>query len=253
MPVARHALLISDNPTTAPPRRVVTALDGTADVRLRPGNYTVESDQPVVVQGKAYYWRQTLVIPEGRDSALDLTAANAVDDPVPPGTTPADTPRATDTSILLRQWLDSVVELWTPTAHGTGFLVDTTGLIATNQRVVGDATSVEVQISRSIKVAGTVVEADRQRDIAVIHCAIELGVTYIDTADHNDGNNEELLAKALIGKRHQVVLASKFGNLRGQPWPWAKGKDVDGRAEYVQQACEASLRRLQTDYLEPQN
>ena len=44
-PVPRHALLISDNPATAPPRRVVTATDGTADVRLRPGNYTVESDR----------------------------------------------------------------------------------------------------------------------------------------------------------------------------------------------------------------
>ena len=74
----------------------------------------------------------------------------------------------TDTSLLLRQWLDSVVEVWTPTAHASGFLVDTTGLIATNQRVVGDATSVEVQLSRSIKVAGTVVEADRERDIAVV-------------------------------------------------------------------------------------
>ena len=42
-PVSRHALLVSDNPATAAPRRVVTALDGTADLRLRPGNYTVES------------------------------------------------------------------------------------------------------------------------------------------------------------------------------------------------------------------
>ena len=61
-----------------------------------------------------------------------------------------------------------MVELWTPTAHASGFLVDAAGLIATNQRVVGDATSVEVQLSRSIKVAGTVVEADRERDIAVV-------------------------------------------------------------------------------------
>jgi len=97
---------------------------------------------------------------------------------------------------------------------------------------------------------GKLSEADEKRDIAVTHRAIELGVNFIDTADHNDGNNEELLAKALRGKRHQVVLTSKFGNLRGQPWPWAKGKDVDGRPEYVPQACEASLRRLQTDYLD---
>src|SRR5262245_41198613 len=57
-PVPRHALLISDNPATATPRRVVTALDGTADVRLRPGNYTVESDAPMAFQGRAYQWTQ---------------------------------------------------------------------------------------------------------------------------------------------------------------------------------------------------
>lgn len=97
---------------------------------------------------------------------------------------------------------------------------------------------------------GKLSDAEEKRDIAVIHRAIDLGINFIDTADHNDGNNEELLAKALKGKRRQVVLASKFGNLRGQPWPWAKGKDVDGRPEYVPQACDASLRRLQTDYLD---
>jgi hypothetical protein len=56
-PVARHALLISDNPPTREPRRIVTTVDGTATVRLRPGNYTVESDQAVAFQGQAYHWR----------------------------------------------------------------------------------------------------------------------------------------------------------------------------------------------------
>ena len=167
-PLARHALLISDDPPTRETRRIVTSIDGTADVRLSPGTYVVESDQPVALQGKAYRWRQTLDIVAGRDAALDLTVANAVVEPIAPGTTDADALLATDTSLLLRQWLDSVVELWTPTAHASGFLVDAAGLIATNQRVVGDATSVEVQISRSIKVAGTVLEADPQRDIAIV-------------------------------------------------------------------------------------
>jgi hypothetical protein len=167
-PLARHALLISDEPQTQETRRIVTNVDGTADVRLRPGHYVVESDQPVALQGKAYRWRQTLDIVAGRDAALDLTAANAVVEPIAPGTTNVDAPVTTDTSFLLRQWLDSVVQLWTPTAHASGFLVDDAGLIATNQRVVGDATSVEVQISRSIKVAGTVLEADAQRDIAIV-------------------------------------------------------------------------------------
>jgi hypothetical protein len=167
-PVGRHVLLISDNPPTREPRRIVTNIDGSADVRLRPGNYTVESDEPVAFHGQAYRWRHTLDVVAGRDATLDLTAANAVTEPIAPGTTNADSPLATAPSLAVRQWLDSVVELWTPTTHASGFLVDATGLIATNQRVVGDATSVEVQLSRSIKVAGTVLEADRQRDIAVI-------------------------------------------------------------------------------------
>jgi S1-C subfamily serine protease len=167
-PVARHALLISEIPQTRETRRIVTRIDGTADVRLLPGTYVVESDQPVALQGRAYRWRQTLDIVAGRDSALDLTVANAVVEPIAPGTTDRDAPVAIDTSLLRRQWLDSVVELWTPTAHASGFLVDAAGLIATSQRVIGDATSVEVQISRSIKVAGTVVQSDPQRDIAIV-------------------------------------------------------------------------------------
>jgi len=64
-PVARHALLISDNPPTREPRRVVTTIDGTADVRLRPGSYTVESDEPVAFQGKAYHWTQAVDVSRG--------------------------------------------------------------------------------------------------------------------------------------------------------------------------------------------
>ena len=95
---------------------------------------------------------------------------------------------------------------------------------------------------------GQLSDVDEKQAIDVLHRAIDLGVNFIDTADHNNGNNEELLAKALKGKRDQVVLTSKFGNLRGQPW--AKGREVDGRPEYVPLACEASLRRLQTDAID---
>jgi aryl-alcohol dehydrogenase-like predicted oxidoreductase len=90
-------------------------------------------------------------------------------------------------------------------------------------------------------------DAEKQA-IKVIHRALDLGMNFIDTADHNNGNNEEILAKALKGRRESVVLASKFGNLRGQPW--AQGREVDGRPEYVPVACEATLKRLQTDYLD---
>jgi len=95
---------------------------------------------------------------------------------------------------------------------------------------------------------GKLDEADERQAIAVLHRAIDIGVNFIDTADHNNGNNEEILAKALKDKRASVVLASKFGNLRGQPW--ADGREVEGRPEYVTWACENSLRRLETDYID---
>jgi aryl-alcohol dehydrogenase-like predicted oxidoreductase len=84
--------------------------------------------------------------------------------------------------------------------------------------------------------------------LAVLHRAIDIGVNFIDTADHNNGNNEELLAKVLRQRRSEVVLTSKFGNLRGQPW--AEGREVEGRPEYVAWACDQSLRRLETDTID---
>src|SRR5258708_1391089 len=96
-PVPRHALLVSDNPASAPPRQIVTAPDGTANVRLRPGNYTVESDRPVVFHGKAYQWTQTLDVAAGRDAVLELTADNAEVEPAT-AATPSAAPVETDPS-----------------------------------------------------------------------------------------------------------------------------------------------------------
>jgi S1-C subfamily serine protease len=160
-PVARHVLLVSDNPPSAPPRAITTARDGTFTVRLRPGNYTVESEKPVAFQGRTYEWTQRVDIAAGRDTVLELTAANAhVETPT--------SPLETDASFLLPQWQGSVVALWTPTAHASGFVIDAKGLIATNQRVVGTATAVEVQITPQMKVMARVLAADPVRDVAIL-------------------------------------------------------------------------------------
>ncbi len=95
---------------------------------------------------------------------------------------------------------------------------------------------------------GKLSEPDERQAIAVLERAIAIGMNFIDTADHNNGNNEEILAKVLKGRRDEVVLTSKFGNLRGQPW--ADGREVEGKPEYVAWACDNSLRRLQTDYID---
>ena len=87
--------------------------------------------------------------------------------------------------------------------------------------------------------------ADDATSIALIHRAIELGVTFLDSADiYGAGGNEELVGRAIRGKRDQVVLATKFGNVIKDNWADAKGYDIDGSPAYVKQAAEASLRRL---------
>jgi hypothetical protein len=166
-PVARHALLISDEPPTAEPRRIVTTLAGTADVKLSPGRYVVESDQPVAFLGRNYEWTRRLEIVAGRDATLALTVDNASAGDVTAAATSA-TPSATDPSFLASQWQETVVALWTPTRHASGFVVDARGLIVTNQRVVGTATSAEVQFATDIRVRATVLATDPVRDVAIL-------------------------------------------------------------------------------------
>lgn len=89
---------------------------------------------------------------------------------------------------------------------------------------------------------------DDEESIATIHRAIDLGITFFDTADmYGVGKNEELLAKALKGRRNEVILATKFGNMRAED---GKFLGVNGRPEYVKTACEASLKRLHVDYID---
>lgn len=95
---------------------------------------------------------------------------------------------------------------------------------------------------------GTLPQDQEQGALAVLERAVEVGVTYIDTADHNGGNNERLLAPFLKRHRHVVVLATKFGNRKG--YPGEEARPADGRPEMVARYVEASLERLDTDYID---
>ncbi|HEX8361492.1 MAG TPA: aldo/keto reductase [Longimicrobium sp.] len=89
---------------------------------------------------------------------------------------------------------------------------------------------------------------DEAEALATIHRALELGVTFLDTADmYGPYTNEELVGRAIAGKRDRVVIATKFGIVRSED-PQARG--INGRPEYVRRSCEGSLKRLGVDHID---
>ncbi len=92
-------------------------------------------------------------------------------------------------------------------------------------------------------------DRDDAESIATIHRALDLGITFFDTADmYGPHANEELLGRALKGRRDQVVLATKFGVVRDRDNPKSRG--ISGKAEYVRKACEGSLQRLGVEVID---
>ena len=99
-----------------------------------------------------------------------------------------------------------------------------------------------------MSMSGVYGKGDDAESIAVVHKALDLGVNFVDSSDmYGWGQNEELLGRAIKGKRDQVVLTTKFGQVQS---PDGKGNLVDGSPAHVARACDASLKRLGVDVID---
>jgi aryl-alcohol dehydrogenase-like predicted oxidoreductase len=97
-----------------------------------------------------------------------------------------------------------------------------------------------------MSLSGVYGESSDDGGIAIIREALDRGITFLDTSDaYGFGHNEELVGKAIKGRREQIVVATKFGNLGGRD-----GKFADGRPEHVLSACDASLKRLGVEVID---
>src|SRR5712691_13395360 len=99
-----------------------------------------------------------------------------------------------------------------------------------------------------MSMSGVYGKPDDSESIAVIHRALDLGVTVLDSSDmYGWGQNEELLGRALRGRRDRAIVITKFGQVKN---PAGGGNLVNGRPEYVREACDASLKRLGVDVID---
>lgn len=165
-PVPRHVLLLQRGADE--PIRVVTGFDGKAEVLLDPGEYAMRSERPVDFQGKSFRWTRAIVVRGIEAITVDMSVDDATSESIE-----AALPRSADLPALFRDWQSSVVTVWSETGHGSGFLIDGRGLIATNEHVVGVSEYVAVQFSESLKVPAQVVAKSSTKDVAILRVNVK--------------------------------------------------------------------------------
>lgn len=141
-----------------------TGFDGIAQLRLAPGTYQLSTPDPIEFQGKRYSWAMEFAVAPGENS-VELSNDNAQVADAAPG---APVRAVDDLAVLFQKYRNSVMTVWTEFGHGTGFVVDPSGLLLTNYHVVGPADYIAVQFDEKRKVEAKLVAFDSEKDVAVL-------------------------------------------------------------------------------------
>src|SRR5215831_19992195 len=147
---------------------VKTGLDGTAETNLPPGKYTIATSKPTELDGQHFSWNLTVTL-TGAEQNVDLTNDNAKsEESSAPNAKPSSGSGSGDLAGYFKRLKNTVVTVKSETGHGTGFLVDSKGLVLTNQHVVANSGYLAVQFDREHKIAASLIAADEQKDVALL-------------------------------------------------------------------------------------
>lgn len=147
---------------------VKTGLDGTAETRLPPGKYTITTPKPAELGGRRFSWSVSVTL-QDLEQNVDLTNDNARSEEISaPTAAPASVSSGGDLTQQFKRLKNTVVTVMSEAGHGTGFFVDSKGLVLTNQHVVGNSEYLAVQFDQEHKVAARLIAADAQKDVALL-------------------------------------------------------------------------------------
>ena len=169
VPSFRVTLARADNPG-AEAIELKTALDGTCQKSLQSGKYKLTSPQPIEFQGKRYSWSLDVTL-SGAQQVIELTNDNAKAEAL---VTEIKNPPSNDLNVLFEKLKNSVVKVRAEGHDGSGFIVDASGLVVTNNHVVESSGYVAVQFDQKRKVLAKVLAADSDKDIAVLWANLKL-------------------------------------------------------------------------------
>jgi len=163
-PVPHLDLAVQRTDAPSEPVTIKTGFDGTVETSLPAGKYKLTTPQPLEFQGKSYQWETEFTL-AGPDFSIELSNDNAKTMALAPESAahPAD-----DLAGQYKHLRDSVATVYSEFGHGTGFLVDQSGLVVTNQHVVEDSEYLAVQFDQKRKVAARLLASDSKKDVAVL-------------------------------------------------------------------------------------